>query len=168
MLVEKIYFDMDDVLADFTRGVKEMVGMTPPPQDDKHKAEDNDMWAGIRKIEHFYDKLEIAPGAKKMFDALYGKYGNKCEVLTAVPKEDKNIPEAGEDKIKWMHRMLSEDIKINVVTREEKPGYCFGLGCILIDDMEKNIKNWEEIGGTGVLHKSAEETMLKLKEMGVL
>ena len=30
--VEKIYFDMDSVLADFERGVRELCGMTPPSQ----------------------------------------------------------------------------------------------------------------------------------------
>ena len=32
MTVEKIYFDMDGVLADFERGVKEICGLTPPSQ----------------------------------------------------------------------------------------------------------------------------------------
>ena len=32
MTVEKIYFDMDGVLADFERGVEEICGLTPPSQ----------------------------------------------------------------------------------------------------------------------------------------
>ncbi|MBQ9867464.1 MAG: hypothetical protein IJM34_10625 [Lachnospiraceae bacterium] len=36
MTVEKIYFDMDGVLADFERGVKEICGLTPPSQNAKH------------------------------------------------------------------------------------------------------------------------------------
>lgn len=168
MEVRKIYFDMDDVLADFSRGVREMVGIEPPPQDDEHKAEEEIMWAGIRDVGHFYDKLEIAPGAKEMFDTLYAKYGSKCEVLTAIPKDNRNIPEAKDDKKKWMSRMLSKDIEVKTVYKENKPEYCFGLDCILIDDMEKNIQDWRKLGGTGILHKSAEETITKLKEIGVL
>ncbi len=34
---------------------------------------------------------------------------------------------------------MSEDLKVNIVYREEKPDYCGGKGCILIDDMKKNI-----------------------------
>lgn len=168
MEVRKIYFDMDDVLADFSRGVREMVGIEPPPQDDEHKAEEEIMWAGIREAEHFYDKLEIAPGAKEMFDTLYAKYGSKCEVLTAIPKEKRNIPEAEDDKKRWMGRMLSKDIEVKTVYKEDKSTYCHGLDCILIDDMEKNIQQWREFGGTGILHKTVEETMKQLKEMGVL
>lgn len=33
MEVRNIFFDMDEVLADFSRGVREIVGIEPPPQD---------------------------------------------------------------------------------------------------------------------------------------
>lgn len=36
---------------------------------------------------------------------------------------------------------------------------------ILIDDREPNIQRWEEMGGIGILHTSAEETIRKLKEL---
>ena len=35
-VVEKIYFDMDGVLADFERGVNEICGLVPPSQNAKH------------------------------------------------------------------------------------------------------------------------------------
>lgn len=54
------------------------------------------------------------------------------------------------------------------ITREEKPQYCNGKGCILIDDMEKNIREWNEMGGTGIVNLSATETMVKLKELGII
>ena len=41
--------------------------------------------------------------------------------------------------------LLSPDVKVNIVLREEKPQYCSGKDCILIDDMEKNIQEWEEM-----------------------
>ena len=95
MNVEKIYFDMDGVLADFECGVREICGVIPPDQNAK-------------------------------------------------------------------------DIKVNIVFREEKPQYCTGPGCILIDDMQRNIRDWNAMGGTGIVHVSAEETIEKLKEMGVI
>ena len=57
---------------------------------------------------------------------------------------------------------------MNIVFREEKPQYCTGPGCILIDDMQRNIRDWNAMGGTGIVHVSAEETIEKLKEMGVI
>ena len=170
MEVEKIYFDMDGVLADFERGVKEICGDTPPSQNAKHHkpGEDDEMWERIRETKHFYDYLELMPGAKEMFDAVYGRYGNRCEILTGIPKPKRGIVNAGEDKKIWVRRLLAEDIKVNIVFREEKPQYCTGKGCILIDDMERNIRDWKAMGGTGILHISAESTMWQLRELEIL
>ncbi|MCR5094322.1 MAG: hypothetical protein K6B72_10150 [Lachnospiraceae bacterium] len=163
-MVEKIFFDMDGVLADFDRGVKELCGLTPMSQNDKHRSRtaDDAMWAKIREIGHFYDKLELMPGAARMFEEIYGRYDSKCEILTGIPKPRRGILCAGEDKTRWVRRLLSEDITVNIVLREEKPQYCTGKVCILIDDMEKNIKEWEAAGGTGILHVSADETLKRL------
>ena len=168
--VEKIYFDMDGVLADFERGVREICGIEPPDQNAKHHkpGHDDEMWAKIKQSTHFYDYLEFMPGAEKMFKTVYEKYGDKVEILTGIPKPKREVTYAAEDKIKWVHRLLGEDIKVNIVFREEKPRYCHGKGCILIDDMEKNIKEWNEMGGTGILNTDAESTMKKLTELGII
>jgi 5'(3')-deoxyribonucleotidase len=168
-VVEKIYFDMDGVLADFERGVNEICGLTPPSQNAKHHkpGEDDEMWEKIKQAEHFYDALEYMPGAKKLFDAVYEKYGDQCEILTGIPKPRRGVIYAAEDKIKWVRRLLSEKVKVNIVFREEKPQYCTGKGCVLIDDMEKNIREWTEMGGTGILNISADETMEQLINMGI-
>ena len=168
--VDKIYFDMDGVLADFERGVREICGIEPPDQNAKHHnpGADDEMWEKIKLAGHFYDRLELMPDAKEMFDAVYGKYGDKCEILTGIPKPKRGITTSGEDKTNWTHRLLSPDIKVNIVFREDKPQYCIGKGCILIDDMERNIRDWNEMGGTGIQNISAEKTMETLKEMGII
>ncbi len=168
MEVKKIYFDMDGVLADFDRGVEELCGMKSVPQDQKTPGQDHAMWEAIRDAGHFYDRLELMPGAKEMFDTIYGKFGDRCEILTGIPKPRRGITTSGEDKTSWVRRLLSPDIVVNIVFREQKPEYCTGKDCILIDDLGKNIQAWELYGGTGVLHRSAEETLSVLKGMGVL
>ena len=170
MEIKKIYFDMDGVLADFERGVREICGLEPISQNAKNndsKAE-NEMWEAIRKSGHFYDYLELMPSAKEMFDAVYGKYGDKCEILTGIPKPKRGIVTAGDDKKAWVKRLLSKDVKVNIVYREEKPQYCTGRDCVLIDDFEKNIKEWEAMGGTGIMNKSTDQTMAELRELGII
>ena len=168
MNVKKIYFDMDGVLADFDRGVRELCGMKPKPQGHRASAEDQVMWDAIREVGHFYDKLEFMPGAKEMFDTVYGRFGDRCEILTGIPKPGRGITTSGEDKTSWVRRLLSQDIVVNIVFKEQKPEYCTGKDCILIDDLDKNSQAGERDGGTGIRHRSAEERRLALKEMGAL
>lgn len=169
MTAEKIYFDMDGVLADFERGIRGLCHMEAPSQNGKQDEKaDNLMWEAVRETGHFYDRLDLMPGAKEMFDRIFGKYGDRCEILTGIPKAKRGIVTAGEDKKNWMKRMLSDRIKVNIVYREQKPEYCKGKGCVLVDDLEKNIREWEEMGGTGILHVSAENTLAELEKLGLL
>jgi len=168
MNVVKIYFDMDGVLADFNGGLIRLCDVEPEDQMHQTEAGTNAIWDGVRSVEHFYDKLEVLPGADEMFRRVYEKYGDRCEILTGIPKPKRQIADAGEDKIKWTHRLLSPDVKVNIVYREQKKDFCVGKGSILIDDLKSNIDAWEAYGGTGILHKDAEETMAILERMGVL
>ena len=163
--IKKIYFDMDGVLADFDRGVEELAGFEHLNQADTTEEQDNAMWAAIAKVERFYDKLELMPGAKEMFDTIYNQYGDKCEILTGIPKPKRGIASAGEDKISWVRRLLSKDIKINIVFKEEKPQYCTGEDCILIDDLKGNIDAWRKMGGTGILHENSELTLCHIGKL---
>ncbi len=166
----KIYLDMDGVLADFDRGVNVLCGMQASSQagKDDDPDYDNRMWEAIRNVDHFYDKLELIPGARDLFERIWSKYGKQCEILTGIPKPKRGIVTAGDDKKAWAKRLLSEDLAVNVVFREQKPIYCEGKGSILIDDRESNIREWQELGGTGILHVSAEETVRELEKLGVL
>ena len=169
MTVDRIYFDMDGVLADFERGVRELCDMGPAPQDGiRDDATDTLMWEAIRKVDHFYARLEPLPGAIAMLGEVYRACGDRCEILTGIPRPERGIRDAEEDKIEWMRRMFPENIRVNVVMRRQKKNYCGGPGSILIDDLERTILEWRERGGIGILHRSAEDTLAGLKELGVL
>ena len=166
MIIKRIYFDMDGVLADFDRGVSELCGLKPREQGkERSEEEDTLMWEKIREVGHFYDKLEPVPGALEMFEKVYGMFGEDCQILTGIPKPKRGIESAGEDKTNWAHRLLSDKLKVNIVYREEKKRYCFGKEHILIDDLKENIESWEKYGGTGILFRNAEETMKILEEL---
>jgi len=168
-MVEKIFFDMDGVLADFERGVRELCGMEPSPQGPSWTPGcDEPMWEEIRKVEHFYDRLELIPGMKELFYELHDRYGDRIEILTGIPKAKRGIHDAGDDKTKWVHRLLGKDIRVNIVYREQKPEYCKGKDCILIDDFDENIRSWEAFGGTGIQFISVENTRKILERSGIL
>ena len=64
---------------------------------------------------------------------------------------------------------LTDTTRIHLMTkRSHKQIYSIinGVPNILIDDYEKNINEWKESGGTGILHTCATETIQLLHELG--
>ncbi len=168
MNIEKIYFDMDGVLADFDGGIKKLCHREPLDQMTATPEENIKLWDAVRQVDHFYDRLEILPGSDVLLRMILAKYGGCCEILTGIPKPNKRIEHAGEDKQKWMTRNFGSDIKVNIVLREQKIERCKGVGCVLIDDYQKNIEAWVDHGGTGILFTDAESAMAELEKLGIL
>ncbi len=94
-----------------------------------------------------------------MFAKIYEKYGSRCEILTGIPKPERGILTAGEDKTKWVHKYLSPDIVVNIVYAQDKKNFCKGKDCVLIDDLKKNTDTWINSGGTAILYKSPQNTI---------
>ena len=164
----KIYFDMDGVLANFAKGIRDFGGFDPAVQGESNEKLDDLVWDVVRATEHFYDRLEPIPGSFELLRKVYAKYGDDCQILSAVPKPKRNNPTAGDDKRKWVARLLSPDIKVNIVLRKEKSDYCKGADSILIDDYDKNIAEWNAMGGTGILFSSAKDVETRLKALGIV
>ena len=165
MKIENIYFDMDGVLADFDRGLKELGNFEKVDQSEATEESDEALWNVVRTTPHFYDRLEPMPGAVEMFRTLYDRYGDKCEILSAMPKPHRGVPSACEDKVSWARRNLSELLTINLVYRAEKKYFVKGKGSILIDDYDINIREWTKLGGTGILFTTAEDCLRQLEEL---
>ena len=147
---EKIYFDMDGVLADFRKGVKELCGVDPPGPVGDDPAGDDAMYGAIRRMDHFYAELEPVEGMVGLFREIRGKYGDRVEILTAVPWPERNIAHAAEDKREWVRRYLGGDVKVNIVLRKEKKDYARGEQYILIDDTVRNLEEWKDNGGCAI------------------
>ncbi len=161
--IKRIYIDLDGVLADFDKGVRVLCGMEPRYQNGKVNNQNADKWwAKVAAVDHFYAKLDPIPGAKEMFDALYSKYGDTIEILSAVPRPHRGVKHTAEDKKEWVRRFISNDVHLNIVFRDEKKDYCLGENSILIDDLEMNIEEWEANGGTGVLFNKPDEIIERI------
>ena len=167
--VRKIYFEMDGVLANVRRGVREMCGMKMPSPNEKLDPDYSRLLQQeIGKTDHFYSRLEFRLGSKELFDEVFEKYGDRCEILTVIPELYKDAAGAAEDKVEWVRRKLSPDIRVNIVKEEEKIRFCTGPETVLIDEREKMILEWEKKGGTGFLFSSASDTLIWLKRCGYL
>ena len=162
-----IYFDMDGVLANFNQGVIDLLHMTPHKQGDgpldyKHA---NELYAKMREVDHFYGQLKPIPEAVQLFIELHAMYGNAVQILSAVPRPHRGIITAKDDKIDWVKREISSDVIVNICYRKEKASFCKGKDFILIDDYDKNINEWEALGGTGILYDNIENVKKALNDI---
>lgn len=154
---DKIYFDMDGVLVDFDWGVENLCRIKPEVQGHASKGYDEHLFSVMATVPHFYAQLPPMEETVSIVKELYEKYGDRVEILTGIPRPERNIKDAKEDKIEWIRKHVSADITINAVLRAEKKDFCKDRRSVLVDDFEKNIKEWRNLGGTGILFTTAEE-----------
>ena len=154
----QIYCDMDGVLADFVKGVKDQIG---------GKFSD-DRWNELP--DEFFLKLEPMSDAKKLWGFI-GKYDPF--ILTAIPRSSRGpiSKRATKDKTRFMKRWfgVSSD-KMYPVQRVNKAKFAKdgrdGRPNLLIDDHLGNIQAFKKAGGRGVHHKSASKTIAELQAIG--
>lgn len=166
-----IALDLDGVMADFEKGVETMFDMSIPPKKTIDPTEINTRNIIFNLISDmgskFWENLEMMPDATMLYDFIK----NHCEdffVLTAYPKT--NTQAAIDGKMVWCQKHLNIDVSPkNFICCKavEKQNYINHLNkpAILIDDMIKNINQWEQKGGTAIHHKNSLSTIIKLQEI---
>jgi uncharacterized protein YbaR (Trm112 family) len=73
------------------------------------------------------------------------------------------------EKIEWVRKHLGNVEHVYLVPREEKQKFAVnkdGTPNLLIDDYEKNIKEWVARGGIGVRHINSMNTISQLRKLG--
>jgi 5'(3')-deoxyribonucleotidase len=152
----KIYLDLDGVMSDFDKGFRDRFGAEP------NDFSDSQMWKMINSYETFYADLPMMPGALRLFEKLTDSF--EVIILTACPRS--NYTKAALQKKAWVREHLSDDVMIlPVMGGKNKALFMHEPGDVLIDDMEKNCKAWEELGGIAIQHKSVDETLDQLSNI---
>ena len=154
----QIYCDMDGVLADFEKGVEDLIG---GKFNDKR-------WYELP--DDFFLTLEPMPDAQTLWGFI-GKYDPF--ILTAIPRASRGpiSKRAAMDKARFMKRWfgVSQD-KMYPVMRADKMRFAkdgrYGRPNLLIDDHSKNIAQFQSAGGIGVHHTSAANSIKQLKKIG--
>ncbi len=72
-------------------------------------------------------------------------------------------------KIDWVKKHFSiPEERIICCLTSKKPSYIeVNAHNILIDDTTKNISNWVNSGGIGIIHKNSEKTIKQYNELGL-
>ena len=153
----EIYCDLDEVLVDFMRGANAAVG------GDFRRMDKDERWNKVNQTKGFWPNLGWKPNAKKLHSFII-KYNP--HVLSAYTGRD---PTSKVGKMKWLKKnanfkrgnihLVLRSQKKDFATTDEKPN-------ILIDDYDKNIREWEAKGGIGILHTDVGKTISELKRLG--
>jgi hypothetical protein len=159
-----IFCDMDGVLVDFDKGYEDLTGKHTKHHDVQDK---NEFWdllnrsleiKGLTEYDYWVN-LPWMPDGKKLWNHIskYSPY-----VLTA-PSLD---PGSKQGKREWVATELPEAKAVYFRKASLKPEFS-GKNRILIDDREDTIEGWNAKGGIGILHTSANNTIKKLKQLGL-
>lgn len=150
-----IFCDMDGVLVDFDGWFENRYGVLP------YKLPKQELWQLVLDTEDYWVNLpklkdaDMLMGYLKKFD---------FKILTGLPQY--GFDKADVEKKRWLKKHYGIEKGVICCLSKDKQNYG-RKGDILIDDREPNIKRWEEMGGIGILHKSAIETIEELKKFGV-
>ena len=153
-----IYCDMDMVLVNFMKGADEAVGGDFVTSDKETR------WKAVSQVKGFWTNLDWMPGAKRLYQFI-AKYDP--HILSAYTGRD---PSSKNGKMKWLSKHAKfTRANIHLVLRSQKQAYAIdnnGNPSVLIDDYIKNIREWENKGGIGILHTDVSKTINELKRLG--
>lgn len=151
----KIYCDMDGVLADFESGYEKLTGVDLRGEFQKG----DDFWDPISKAGvGFWAGLKWMPDGQKLWDYIKPY---KPDLLSAPSREDSSRI----GKHVWVkHKIPGTKLILRYAKQKQELAT---PESILIDDRQVNIDQWEAAGGIGILHTSADNTISKLKELGL-
>ena len=148
----QIYCDMDGVLCDWDAQFYKYAKMTADEYTKKYN--EAAMWKLITNIGvKFWSDMPWMVDGKQLWTYIKPY---KPIILSKPAKMRSCII----GKRLWIERELGKDIPY--ILERDKSKYS-EKGSLLIDDMRDNIYPWNKRGGMGILHKSANETIAKLK-----
>ena len=155
--INRIFVDMDGVLADFVQGVQGPKYLNGPLTD--HLYDDNKIELSNKGL---FKDLPLMPGMKDLINAVKDT-GVYWEILTCTG--ELNRKKVAQDKTIWIRKHVDPGVVITCTFKGEQKAAYAKPGSILIDDRPRNIKAWTDAGGIGILHKNAADTIAQLQDL---
>lgn len=147
----KLFVDLDGVLCDFEKGVRNLFGGKGPKEIPL-----KEMWKRLSFADNFYANLDWMPDGRELWEGV--KHLNPT-ILTGIPHGNW----APKQKRVWCGRNLGWDVPVITCFAREKHTHG-NPGDILIDDTEKNLQPWKSMGGVFILHTASSDSLEQLKE----
>ena len=156
-MVDKIYIDLDGVLADFDKWKNEAAKYHPQILTDK-----SELWIDAAATDRLYYHLDLMPDAATLMLYLES-LGIPLAILTAIPRR-KTVPTAEADKREWVKENIG-DIEFHIGPFSQDKQRFSGPGKVLIDDKKLNIDQWNAKGGDGILFTGANQAIRAVERL---
>lgn len=147
-----LFLDLDGVLADFDAHVEALFGEPPS------RLPISEMWHRAANTPGFFETMPLMPDALDLWDYCRPF---KPRILTGLPRGSW----AEGQKRRWVARHFGPDVEVFTCMSRNKCDYA-SPGDVLVDDTTKYAHLWEARGATFVHHRSAAETIERLRELG--
>lgn len=147
---DKIYLDMDGVIADFDQHFSELTGEACAPHEYEAKHGTIAFWDLILEQQDFFAKIKPFANMHDLID-LCKEMADKVVILSSPSKFNTSL--CVEQKREWLDFYCIGDMPAIF----EKEKYKFArANCLLIDDYIANIEKWTANGGEAHHFKSFE------------
>lgn len=154
------YLDMDGVLADFEKRATMLCEMVPHKFEEKYG--EVAFWERLHSDPEFFLNLDPMPDMRELYDAVKHL---EPTILTGIPR---GMDPVNNQKHEWCKRQFGSDQKIICCQASKKSLHIYEKGDILVDDRQRYMKKWLDRGGIFVHHKTAKESIQRLKYLGVI
>jgi hypothetical protein len=158
----KLFLDCDDVLADFT-GHFQAVYSGQLPHEVEAAFGAPYLYDMLHRAEDFYFHQPVRQDGLALYAAVQHL---EPTIITGIPRQLNN-QWAVRQKQRWAVRHFP-GVPIICCLSTDKRNYLTERGDVLVDDRTKYRSYWENASGRFILYTSAKETILQLKELGVL
>jgi len=153
-MAPRLFLDLDGVLADFDRGVVDLLGM-PSAQFEKRYGI-KEFWRRLSKAPDFYARLPLMPDALELFDAVAHLTPT---ILTGLPLGKWAAPQ----KVAWCEEHFP---RVPVITCMARDKHRFmDPGDVLVDDRDRHRPAYEAHGVVFVHHKNAKQSLREMRSI---
>jgi hypothetical protein len=159
-----LFLDMDGVLCNFDHDFFKLTGKEPR----EYEAEvgEKKFWTFILdQGTRFWEDLTPTKDMEELKEFAFSNF-LRIGILSSSSKKSHGSNMVKNGKLKWLrkHGFLSKIPNENIIivdSARDKKKYAW-KNKILVDDYEKNVKEWLGAGGVGIHHKSAKSTIKQL------
>jgi hypothetical protein len=138
----QIYCDMDGVLT----------------TEYKQSHTKKEFWNEVAKGKlQFWSDMKWMPDGQQLWNFIKSR-----AIILSAPSS--SLPDSSRGKMIWVAKNIGPNVKLILRKAEEKKDFA-NAKSILIDDLQKNILQWEQAGGIGIHHISAINTIKKLNDI---